>query len=231
MFNLFLLLVMSLSFVVNLLCRKKRPSSLTSNRTSNIFKCEMVTSFSSPFANLDDLDARFESYLVRQISFEGEDIRTALRSLSFNGRDSESAMKKSLSSSGKIILEGSLSFNGRGLETKISLRTPPFGSENRIMVRSKKRLFPAKSPLSSSPTISEKNSPTTTMPSTESGNLTDKNNPKMPLPESGQHRDLAALKLQKTYKSFRTRRQLADCAVLAEQRWFVLTTKITSYLF
>lgn len=31
----------------------------------------------------------------------------------------------------------------------------------------------------------------------------------------------AALKLQKVYKSFRTRRQLADCAVLVQQRWFV----------
>ncbi|KAG0485521.1 hypothetical protein HPP92_009600 [Vanilla planifolia] len=32
----------------------------------------------------------------------------------------------------------------------------------------------------------------------------------------------AALKLQKVYKSFRTRRQLADCAVLVEQRWWKL---------
>lgn len=32
----------------------------------------------------------------------------------------------------------------------------------------------------------------------------------------------AAIKVQKVYKSFRTRRQLADCAVLVEQRWFVL---------
>lgn len=40
-----------------------------------------------------------------------------------------------------------------------------------------------------------------------------------PLPESNDLRHEAALRLQKTYKSFRTRRQLADCAVIAEQRW------------
>ncbi|KAK9664644.1 hypothetical protein RND81_14G058000 [Saponaria officinalis] len=36
----------------------------------------------------------------------------------------------------------------------------------------------------------------------------------------GDRRNLAAVKLQKVYKSFRTRRQLADCAVLAEQKWW-----------
>ncbi|XP_062215501.1 IQ domain-containing protein IQM2-like [Phragmites australis] len=39
--------------------------------------------------------------------------------------------------------------------------------------------------------------------------------------ESPKH-EAAALKLQKVYKSFRTRRQLADCAVLVEQSWWKL---------
>lgn len=34
--------------------------------------------------------------------------------------------------------------------------------------------------------------------------------------------DAAALKLQKVYKSYRTRRNLADCAVVVEELWFVL---------
>ncbi|XP_042053732.1 IQ domain-containing protein IQM6-like [Salvia splendens] len=42
------------------------------------------------------------------------------------------------------------------------------------------------------------------------------------LPKSDDLRHEAALRLQKTYKSFRTRRQLADCAVIAEQRWWKL---------
>ena len=45
--------------------------------------------------------------------------------------------------------------------------------------------------------------------------------PESPLPEPLKDRHLAALKLQKTYKSFRTRRQLADCAILVEHRWLV----------
>lgn len=38
---------------------------------------------------------------------------------------------------------------------------------------------------------------------------------------SPQHQ-AAAVRVQKVYKSFRTRRQLADCAVLVEQRWWKL---------
>ncbi|KAM3364511.1 hypothetical protein ACQJBY_014700 [Aegilops geniculata] len=41
------------------------------------------------------------------------------------------------------------------------------------------------------------------------------------VPESPKH-EAAAVTLQKVYKSFRTRRRLADCAVLVEQNWWEL---------
>ncbi|XP_039061058.1 IQ domain-containing protein IQM6-like [Hibiscus syriacus] len=40
--------------------------------------------------------------------------------------------------------------------------------------------------------------------------------------ENGGRQHQAALRLQKVYKSFRTRRKLADCAVVAEQKWWEL---------
>ncbi|KAK1678798.1 hypothetical protein QYE76_039646 [Lolium multiflorum] len=41
-------------------------------------------------------------------------------------------------------------------------------------------------------------------------------------PESPKQQEAAAVTLQKVYKSFRTRRRLADCAVLVEQNWWEL---------
>ncbi|CAN4114137.1 unnamed protein product [Withania somnifera] len=48
------------------------------------------------------------------------------------------------------------------------------------------------------------------------------NCPKSPLSYTSSPKHEAALKLQKVYKSFRTRRKLADCAVLIEQSWWKL---------
>ncbi|CAI9101022.1 OLC1v1038243C1 [Oldenlandia corymbosa var. corymbosa] len=172
----------------------------------------MGMSFSCPLS--DDLDKKIESLLVKQISLGRGDVRAVIRSVSFNSRDSDSAAAaagvgmKSFGS-GKMILEGSLSFKGRELETKISIKAPArLDVEHLGLVTSSvtsnnsKQIPPLKSPLPD--------------------RMPEKTIPMLSSPESADNRYLAALKLQKTYKSFRTRRQLADCAVLVEQRWWKL---------
>ncbi|KAF3322923.1 hypothetical protein FCM35_KLT12912 [Carex littledalei] len=101
--------------------------------------------------------------------------------------------------SGKLIIKTSLSFKKEDdeslqLEAKISISSPKWRENSPKVATCGKSRF------------------------------TYSNNTKDELPEvridSPKHD--AAIKLQKVYKSFRTRRQLADCAVLVEQRWWKL---------
>ncbi|KAK7850162.1 iq domain-containing protein iqm6 [Quercus suber] len=152
----------------------------------------------SPLADLDDLFSSYEAILVRSVSSV---VRNILRSVGFNIRDSDSTKLKSYGSR-KMILEGSLSFKGRELETVFSFKTPTAEMENDVFgrcVSSKTR--DVDDQLAKSDNISEKNH-------------------QSPLLEPKNNRNKAALNLQKVYKSFRTKRRLADCAVLVEQSCF-----------
>ncbi|XP_039064078.1 IQ domain-containing protein IQM2-like [Hibiscus syriacus] len=146
----------------------------------------MGVGFSWPFDKCSSTEmdnGSLESITVKSISFGDEGIKTSLRSISFKISDSEPTILKSLGS-GKMILEGSVSFKGRELVKPESLKTKAMDIQS-------PDFFPE------SPRKSQ---------------IPDPNNPQME----------AAIRLQKVYKSFRTRRKLADCAVLVEQSWWKL---------
>ncbi|KAK8937051.1 hypothetical protein KSP39_PZI012247 [Platanthera zijinensis] len=136
--------------------------------------------------------------LVRSINLTGGYERSNLRAVSFNGRQSEPTLMKTFGS-GKLVVEGTLNLKRRETEalqpeTKISVKSHSGGDENGSKASPLKRSRFSKEALHI-------------------------DIPRFEL--SGSKRE-AALKLQKVYKSFRTRRQLADCAVLVEQRWWKL---------
>ncbi|KAK8445073.1 hypothetical protein SEVIR_9G263200v4 [Setaria viridis] len=133
--------------------------------------------------------------------------RLFIRSLSFDDMEDAADSPSSLPPGfghGKLIIEGSLSFKRREadnvqMQTLMSVRSPK----------------PDRDSCNVSPSAG-------TSSSSRFGPARDRP-PDHPVDgsESPRHQ-AAALRLQKVYKSFRTRRQLADCAVLVEQRWWKL---------
>lgn len=163
----------------------------------------MGISFSCPFARYSDTENGLESVIVKSINFGDEDVKTPVRSVSFNGRNPEPTILKS-SGSGKMVLEGSVSFKGCELESMISAKSPKLDKEKPVLVTSNDVKF--KDMVNQNPVSDDSADMTRQLP------VLDPSNPK--------HE--AAIKLQKVYKSFRTRRKLADCAVLVEQSWWKL---------
>lgn len=151
------------------------------------------------------------SLLANTISIKGDDARVAMRSTSFNGRDFDQDIQ-SPGPRKKFMLEGSISFNGRELDKRIAHKSPHYDMEESVNHKSITcRSRETRGQLLTADSRSQKNL-------------------QMRLSGSADLRHQAALKLQKTYKSFRIRRQLADCAVLVEQRWFVSVKGSFGYL-
>ncbi|XP_031399586.1 IQ domain-containing protein IQM2-like [Punica granatum] len=165
------------------------------------FCWQMGISVSCPFSDSGDLEKGIESIIVRSISFGKDEAKTVARSISFNGRDSDPTIVKSLGS-GKMIIEGSISFKRRELGTLISITAPSVDDEEKETV------------LSDSPK-SEESDIQSPIPKTFSGISQE-----LPPLDRSSPKHEAATKLQKVYKSFRTRRKLADCAVLVAQSWW-----------
>ncbi|XP_057420545.1 IQ domain-containing protein IQM2-like [Lotus japonicus] len=153
-------------------------------------------SLSCPFVNYSDVEDDLDSVIVKSINFGNDEIRTPLRSVSFKDQDLEPTILKSLGS-GKMTIETSVSFKSKDLENMISTRTLSFDKEKNMPI---------------SKICNSKEMEAECQVETIQSALLNPNSPK----------HIAALKLQKVYKSFRTRRKLADCAILVEQSWWKL---------
>jgi len=166
----------------------------------------MGISFSCPFAKYNDVEDGLDSVVVKSINFGNDEIKTPVRSVSFKKEDSEPTILKSLGS-GKMTIETSVSFKRKDIDDIVSTNNLSFDKEMPISKTTKKSKEMDYLPESQVETIQSA--------------LLDPTSPK----------HIAALKLQKVYKSFRTRRKLADCAILVEQSWYLFIGLKISFLF
>lgn len=147
--------------------------------------------FSCPFGTYNDFESGLESIVVKSVCLGDDEVKTPKRSISFKGRnDLESMIVRKSLGFGKMIVEGSVSFKQREMDTLISINAPSVDKEDDM--------------------------------DTQSLKLNGEAPPQSPTVELASPKHEAAVKLQKVYKSFRTRRKLADCAVLVEQSWWKL---------
>ena len=148
------------------------------------------------------MDTGLESVIVKSISFGDNEAKTPVRSVSFGSQDFEPTILKFLGS-GKMVVERSVSFKGGELERMVSIRASPLDKEKDA---STKLVSINSKEMDNQSLISDDSLETIR---------------KLAILDPASPKHQAAVKLQKVYKSFRTRRKLADCAVLVEQSWYV----------
>lgn len=171
----------------------------------------MGISFSCPFAKYNDVEDGLDSMVVKSINFGNDDIKTPVRSVSFNKKDSEPTILKSVGS-GKMTVETSVSFKRKEVDNMFSTNTLSFDKEDNSFVSQTSK---------KSKGTDDQSSRSECEVETIQSALLNPNSPK----------HMAALKLQKVYKSFRTRRKLADCAILVEQSWYLFIGLMRAFPF
>jgi len=176
------------------------------------FCCHMGISFSCPFAKYNDVEDGLDSVVVKSINFGNDEIKTPVRSVSFKKEDLEPTILKSVGS-GKMTIETSVSFKRKDIDDIISTNTLSFDKEENM-------------PISRTTKMSKEMDDDLPF---KSENQVETIQSALLNPSSPKH--IAALKLQKVYKSFRTRRKLADCAILVEQSWYLFIVLKISFLF